>query len=161
MAKSVFYSFHYERDVHRVQLVRNINALAGQPLLNAQDWEEVRRRNAAGIRDWIHEQMIYTKAVIVLIGSRTASREWVLYEIAKAWQDKRPLLGVRIHGLSSFGKSDVVGPDPFDEVAGVSGVPVFDPTRVDRWGRVDTKATYSNLADNLERWSEQGAVRSA
>ena len=30
MAKSVFYSFHYERDVNRVQLVRNINALEGQ-----------------------------------------------------------------------------------------------------------------------------------
>ena len=36
MAKSVFYSFHYERDVNRVQLVRNINALEGQPLLNSQ-----------------------------------------------------------------------------------------------------------------------------
>lgn len=29
MAKSVFYSFHYLRDVHRVQLVRSINALEG------------------------------------------------------------------------------------------------------------------------------------
>jgi hypothetical protein len=38
MAKTVFYSFHYDRDVHRVQLVRNINALEGQPLLNSQDW---------------------------------------------------------------------------------------------------------------------------
>ena len=42
MAKSVFYSFHYKRDVYRVQLVRNINALEGQPVLNAQDWEEIR-----------------------------------------------------------------------------------------------------------------------
>lgn len=37
MAKTVFYSFHYERDVHRVQLVRNIDVLEGQPLLNSQD----------------------------------------------------------------------------------------------------------------------------
>lgn len=34
--KTVFYSFHYERDVHRVQLVRQIGALEGQPLLGAQ-----------------------------------------------------------------------------------------------------------------------------
>src|SRR5690625_4238765 len=27
--KTVFYSFHYERDVHRVQLVRNVRALEG------------------------------------------------------------------------------------------------------------------------------------
>lgn len=32
MVKSVFYSFHYHRDVHRVQLVRKINALEGQPV---------------------------------------------------------------------------------------------------------------------------------
>jgi hypothetical protein len=160
VAKSVFYSFHYERDVHRVQLVRNINALEGQPILNAQDWEEVRRKSDAGIEDWIHRQMIYTKAVIVLIGAKTASRPWVLYEIEKAWRDKRPLLGVRIHGLSSFGQSDVPGLNPFDMVKGTSNVPVFDPTRKDWQGRIDTKATYSNLADNLEHWSGRGLVRS-
>ena len=50
MAKSVFYSFHYDRDVHRVQLVRNINALEGQPVLNAQEWEKVRQGGQASAR---------------------------------------------------------------------------------------------------------------
>ena len=53
MAKTVFYRFHYDRDVHRVQLVRNINALEGQTLLNAQEWESVRRRGDAAIKTWI------------------------------------------------------------------------------------------------------------
>ncbi|MFD9208705.1 TIR domain-containing protein [Streptomyces sioyaensis] len=74
MAKSVFYSFHYERDVHRVQLVRNINALEGQPLLNAQKWEEVRRSGDQAIKNWIHAQMAYKKAVIVLVSRSTANR---------------------------------------------------------------------------------------
>lgn len=157
MAKSVFYSFHYDRDVHRVQLVRNINALEGQPLLNSQKWEEVRRKGDQAIKDWIHAQMAYKMAVIVLIGQQTAGREWVNYEINKAWADKRPLLGVRIHGLSSMGTVDRPGASPFNSAF---GIPVFDPTVKDAWGNIDSKATYKKLTENLEVWSSQGVTRS-
>lgn len=159
MAKSVFYSFHYEQDVHRVQLVRNVNALEGQPLLNSQKWEEVRRNGDQAIKTWIGDQMAYKKAVIVLIGRNTASRDWVLYEIQKAWTDKKPLLGINVHGLSSFGTTDLAGANPFDKVASVHGIPVFDPTVRDWQGKIDSKATYNKLAQNLEAWSGQGKVR--
>lgn len=159
MAKTVFYSFHYEQDVHRVQLVRNINALEAQPLLNSQDWEQVRRRGDEAIKSWIHEQMVYKKAVIVLIGEYTASRPWVIYEIEKAWADKKPMLGIRIHGLSALGSVDRAGSDPFVKVIGAGAVPVFDPTAQDWSGKVDSKATYNKLRDNLESWSSRGAVR--
>ncbi|WP_181804182.1 TIR domain-containing protein [Streptomyces shenzhenensis] len=156
MAKSVFYSFHYERDVHRVQLIRNINALEGQPLLNGQKWEEVRRRGDQAIKDWIHGQMAYKKAVIVLVGRQTANRPWVIYEIEKAWAAKKPLLGIRIHGLSSMGSVDAAGPDPFAK-AGVGRVPIFDPTVKSWWtGAIDSQATYNKLIENLETWSTQG-----
>lgn len=157
--KTVFYSFHYERDVNRVQLVRNINALEGQPLLNAQDWEAVRRRGTQAVVDWIDEQMKYKRAVVVLIGQETASRPWVIYEIEKAWKDKKSLVGVHIHGLSSFGSADRKGASPFDQASGVSGIPVFDPTRTDWRGDIDTKATYSNLVNNLEGWVAQAKAR--
>jgi hypothetical protein len=154
MAKTVFYSFHYERDVHRVQLVRNIDALEGQPLLNSQDWEKVRSRGDQAIKNWIDDQMRYKRAVIILIGQQTAGRPWVKYEIQKAWNDRKPLLGVRIHGLSSMGKVDQPGPDPF-EAAGLryAGIPVFDPTRA------DSQATYAALRLNLATWSDRGAKR--
>ena len=84
MAKSVFYSFHYLRDVHRVQLVRNINALEGQPLLNAQGWESVRRQGDQAIKNWIQKEMAYKKAVIVLIGQETASRPPEIWRYACA-----------------------------------------------------------------------------
>jgi hypothetical protein len=157
--KTVFYSFHYERDVSRVQLVRNINALEGQPLLNAQDWEEVKRRGRQAIVDWIDEQMRYKRAVVVLIGRETADRPWVIYEIEKAWQAKKPLVGVRVHSLSSFGRADRPGANPFDKALGADNIPVFDPTRVDRWGGIDTKATYANLVANLEGWVAQAKAR--
>ncbi|MEW2379289.1 TIR domain-containing protein [Micromonospora sp. NPDC047812] len=160
MAKSVFFSFHYERDVHRVQLVRNINALEGQPLLNAQRWEEVRRKGATAIEEWIHGQMAYKKAVIVLVGQETASRPWVIYEIEKAWTDKKPLLGIRIHGLSSFGTTDRLGANPFEKANIGSSIPIFDPTATDWQGNIDSQTTYKNLATNLEWWSGQGVIRS-
>jgi hypothetical protein len=157
VAKSVFFSFHYKRDVSRVQLVRNINALEGQPLLNPQDWEEVQRKGDRAVETWIHDQMAYKRAVIVLIGQETASRPWVIYEINKAWSDKKPLLGIQIHGLSSFGSIDRPGPNPFNEKA---GIPVFDPTVKDWRGNTDSQATYNKIVENLEWWSGQGVVRS-
>lgn len=159
VAKSVFYSFHYDRDVHRVQLVRYIDALVGQPVLNSQDWEQVRRRGSQAIANWIHDQMKYKKAVIVLIGRETAARPWVIYELQKAWQDRKPLLGVRIHGLSSLGSTDSTGGDPFAAAGGISGVPIFDPTVHTMRGTIDSKATYSRLAANIGAWSGQGVVR--
>ncbi|PFG45129.1 TIR-like protein DUF1863 [Georgenia soli] len=157
--KTVFYSFHYERDVNRVQLVRHIRALQGQPMLKSQQWEEVKRRGQRAIVNWIDKEMRYKRAVVVLIGQETAGREWVIYEIEKAWQEKKPLVGVRIHGLSSFGSADRAGANPFDKASGVSGIPVFDPTRTDWWGNIDTKATYANLVNNLEGWVAQAKVR--
>lgn len=160
---AVFYSFHYERDVNRVQLIRNMGKIEGQPLLNAQEWERVRAQGASAVKRWIDEQMKYKSVVIVLIGRETESRSWVQYEIQKAWDDKKPLLGIRIHGLSSMGASDVAGPDPFTHISGFEGknpgIEIFDPTIRDIYGRIDTKATYQNLATKLPVWSALGITR--
>ncbi len=53
MAKSVFYSFHYNRDAWRVQQIIQMGALEGQRILNAQQWEEVKRKGDAAIKKWI------------------------------------------------------------------------------------------------------------
>lgn len=156
MAKSVFYSFHYERDMYRVQLVRNIHALEGQPLLDSQEWETVKRQGDAAIKQWIDKQMNYKKAVIVLVGKQTAGRKWVKYEISRAWEIGKPLLGIRIHGISSMGITDSPGTSPFDPA---SGIPLFDPTVTDYLGRIDSAATYRKLEDNLELWSSCGVTK--
>jgi hypothetical protein len=160
---AVFYSFHYDRDVHRVQLIRQMGRIEGQPLLNAQEWESIRARGKSAIEAWIDEQMKYKSAVVVLIGKETASRPWVQYEIQKAWQEKRPLLGIRIHGLSSMGTVDVAGADPFTNIEGYRGynpgITIFDPTQKNYFGNIDTKATYNYLAQNLTNWVAQGRIR--
>lgn len=157
--RTVFYSFHYERDVFRVQLVQKIGALEGQPLLGAQDWETIQGRGRQAVENWIDEQMKYKRAVVVLIGQQTSTRPWVKYEIEKAWNAKKPLVGVNIHGLSSMGLADTKGADPFASVIGAGVIPVFDPTKFDAYGRIDTKATYNNLAASLPGWVDRARAR--
>jgi hypothetical protein len=159
MARTVFYSFHYSNDVHRVQLVEKIGALEGQPILNSQEWEKIQGQGSAAVQRWIDEQMKHKRTVVVLIGSKTSTRPWVKYEIEKAWADGRPLLGIRIHGISSMGSVDSAGANPFD-VADVPShlIPVFDPTQTDWRGTIDSKATYNYLAANIEQWTTRGAT---
>jgi hypothetical protein len=65
---AVFYSFHYARDAWRVQQITNMGAVEGQPILNAQQWEEVKRQGEKAIQNWIARQMKYKSAVVVLVG---------------------------------------------------------------------------------------------
>ena len=155
-AVAVFFSFHYDRDNWRVQQVMNMGAIEGQPLLKAQEWEEAKRK-AGGIQNWIDQQMKYKTALVVLIGAQTASRPWVKYEIEKAWNDKKRLVGVRIHGLEDANrKTDSKGANPFDKVSLSDGkkasdyVPVFDPSGT------DSRAVYASIKNNIKTWVDRG-----
>jgi hypothetical protein len=160
LAATVYYSFHHKRDADRIRLVGEIDGVQGQPLLDREEWTGVKAGGNRAVKDWIDEKMAAADAVVVLIGADTAVRHWVRYEIEKAWEDGRPLLGVRIHGLaSSTGAADEEGTDPFERVEGVHGVPVFDPTSTDADGVIDTQATYENLRSQLADWCSQGVTR--
>ncbi|MDH6278204.1 hypothetical protein M2118_001177 [Aurantimicrobium minutum] len=157
MAEKVFFSFHYERDVHRVQMVRNINAIHGEPSVEPQKWEEVKKGGDAAIENWVATQMKGKSACIVLLGTQTCNRLWVQYEINHAWKTGTPLLAIRIHGLPSMSKGpDNPGPSPFKPEF---QIPVFDPTVKDLFGNIDPSRTYNNLARNIETWSKSGRIR--
>jgi hypothetical protein len=158
---AVFYSFHYDRDAWRVQQVMQMGAVEGQPLLNSQDWERIKRQGDQAIKNWIAQQMKYKTAVVVLVGAQTAARRWVKYEITEAWNDKRPLVGVRIHGLAdNQGNASPPGSNPFAEVTFKSGgsladhVPLFTPTGS------TTAAVYANIKANLPGWVARAYKRS-
>lgn len=127
--------------------------------MNAQEWETIENQGPEAVQKWIDDQMKYKRAVVVLIGKQTAQRPWVKYEIETAWAEGKPLLGIKIHGISSMGSVDTEGANPFDTADVPSHlIPVFDPTKRDWAGNIDSKATYNYLADNLETWSGQGAT---
>lgn len=135
MARRVFYSFDYERDAVRVQQVKNMGVLAGQPILTSNRWEEVTGGTKRGIKKYIDEQMEGKSCVVVLIGKRTAGREWVQYEIEKAWSESRGLVGVFIHNLADMNKlKSAKGTNPFRnfrvgrrKIGMNLVVPVYDP----------------------------------
>jgi len=82
-ARKVFYSFHFDNDVMRTQQVRNIGVIEGNKPVSANEWETA-RKTPGGIEKWIDDNMKYKSCVIVLVGSETAQRPWVQYEIRKA-----------------------------------------------------------------------------
>lgn len=150
---AVFYSFHYDRDAWRVQQIINMGAVEGQTILNAQDWEAVKRRGDQAIKDWVSQQMAYKSAVVVLVGARTADRPWVRHEIAYAWDNRKPLVGIRIHGLADrSGHSDVSGESPFSRVTLKGGgtvgdyVPLYTPSG---W---NSQTVYADIKANLKSW---------
>jgi len=78
------------------------------PLASDNDWEEITEGGDAAIEEWIDEQMAGRTCAIVLIGRGTAGRKWINYEIEKAWNDGKGLLGVYIHGLKNVeGKTGI------------------------------------------------------
>lgn len=153
MAKSVFFSFDYDRDNWRVQQVQQMGAIEGGAAFTPQDWEKVRRKTDAAIENWIDSQMSYTRAVIVLVGRETASSRWVRYEIAKAWDEKRPLVGVAIHGLADSNRqTDSAGADPFSRVSLKGGGTVADYVTLHRPAGSTSQQVHASIKSNLESW---------
>lgn len=158
---AVFYSFHYDRDFFRVQQIRNMGAVEGQKIANAQDWESVKKGGDAAIEKWIADQMAYKTALVVLVGAKTASRKWVRREIAYAWDNKKPLVGVRIHGLADASSStDLKGENPFAAVTLKGGGTVGDYVTLHSPSGSNSKAVYADIKANLSTWTKNAYKRS-
>lgn len=118
MARKVFFSFHYQLDSWRVQEILNMGAVEGQRILSSQGWEDVAKNGDAAIKKWIDEQMAGKSCNVVLIGNQTASRRWVEYEISKAWDSGKGVVGVYIHKLrDKDGYSSYQGSNPFTNIS--------------------------------------------
>lgn len=157
MAKiPVFYSFHFDNDVMRVQQIRNIGSIEGNPPTTPNEWETLKRTGKKAVENWINQNMKYKRCIIVLIGSETASRPWVEHEIIKAWNDGKALLGIHIHNLKCPRNGTCrKGKNPFDLIklddgrAMSSIVPCYEPNSLN---------AYQDIANNISSWIEH-AIR--
>jgi hypothetical protein len=158
MPRKVFFSFHFEQDYWRTQQVRNINALEGNPLATPNDWEAVKRKGDAAVEAWIDKQMEGRTCVVVLVGAQTANRKWVRHEIVKGWNNKKGVLGIRIHRLLDTSSiSSTAGDNPFDRIDLGSGkLSSLAPLKTPAGS--DSKDVYASIAANIESWIEE-AVR--
>lgn len=146
----VFYSFHFNNDVMRVQQVRNIGAIEGNSAVNANEWERIKQKGKTAVQNWIDQNMKYKRCVIVLIGSETASRPWVKYEIERAWEQGKAMIGIHIHNVRCpRGGTCRKGANPFDQFKFNDGrklssvVPCYDPA---------SHQAYQDIAANISGW---------
>ena len=157
---AVFYSFHYEGDYARAQQILQMGAIEGQRILNAQEWESVKRSGKRAIENWIDDQMKYKSAVVVLVGTHTASREWVNYEIRKAWNDRRPLVGIRIHGLKDLSQRTArPGANPFAGFRLDNGASLANRVPLHTPNGSDSRAVHRSIRLNLARWVASAVKR--
>lgn len=151
--RQIFYSFHFKSDVMRVQQVRNIGTFDGNSPVSHQDWETVKKGGDKAIEKWIDDNMNYRSCVVVLIGEETAKRPWVIYEIKKAWAEKRGVLGIHIHNLKCPNNGlGTKGDSPFDKINFIKpdGTVVKVPCKNPKSGDA-----YNDIKDNIEAWIEE------
>lgn len=102
MARRVFFSFHYARDVRRVVQVRNSWLLRpgseAQPFYDKAEFERAKSR-AGGIEKWIEQQLAGTSVTVVLFGAETYSREWVRHEIKRSYELNKGMLAIDVHRI--------------------------------------------------------------
>lgn len=158
MARKVFYSFHYHPDNWRVSTVRSIGAIEGNQMLSDNDWEEVTDGGNAAIERWIANQMAGRSCAIVLIGSNTAGRKWIDYEIEQAWAKGMGVVGVHIHNLKDrYSNQSAKGSNPFAHYT-IGNRQMIDIVKTYDPPYVDSQSAYRYIADNIENWVEE-AIR--
>ena len=155
MARKCFYSFHYKPDNWRASKVRNIGVIEGNQTVSDNDWEKITKGGDAAIEKWIADQMNGKSCNIVLIGANTAGRKWINYEIIKAWNDKKGVLGIHIHNITNSKRNQSgKGSNPFQSItvgerSMADIVKTYDPPDH------QSDNVYAYISKNIESWVDE------
>lgn len=157
--RRVFYSFHYKKDVRRVAQIRNIGAIEDNKPVSENEWEDVKKKGNTAIEKWIDDNMRNRSCVIVLVGEETAQRRWVKYEIKKAWNEGKGLLGIYIDNIKDpllcrkgeTGKCNR-GDNPFEQFKLKDGTRLSEIVKCHNPFFLDA---YNDIKENLEDWIEE------
>lgn len=116
MARCVFFSFHYQRDIWRVNQIRSMPNVIGCAAAGFQDsslWEEAEKKGEAEIKRLIDKGLEGTTVTVVCIGAKTAGRKYINYEIQKSIDRGNGIVGIQIHELKDqTGSTDTAGETP-------------------------------------------------
>lgn len=103
MPRHVFFSFHYARDIFRVNQIRNLPEIVEAAAAGFRDkslWEESKSKGDEVIKKLIDSALLGTSVSVICIGSETAGRKYINYEIQQSIARKNGILGLKIHHLS-------------------------------------------------------------
>lgn len=155
MTRRVFFSFHAESDLWRVnQLRAHLFATDVHQVgfFDTQEYEALLRARKSTIGRVIRDRLAGTSVTIVLIGSETASRPFVHLEIEESLANRNGLLGIRIHEIDGpDGKPAFSGPDP------VLPFDVPFPTYTWDWDLERLRREIDLAGERAERW--RGGLR--
>ncbi len=158
MARRSFFSFHYENDVWRANIVRNSwvtkpdREAAG--FVDAADFEAVKKGGDAAIKKWVDDQLTGTSVTVVLIGAETSNREYVIYELEQSWKRGNGIVGVYVHKIKDrHGNTTATGSNSFG--------PIFTSRNDDKQYFFQRFKTYDWIDNdgynNLGTWVEEAA----
>jgi hypothetical protein len=137
MTRKVFFSFHYQRDIWRANVVRNSGVVEGSAAAGFQDaslWEEAKKKGDADVKRLIDKGLIGTTVTVVLIGAETAQRKYVDYEIEQSIARGNGLLGIYISGIKdNRGNTDIQGSAPRKLTAAGAPSYYWDSARFGDW----------------------------
>lgn len=152
--RRVFFSFHYKPDNWRASQVRNIGKVEGNSPASDNDWETVTKGGDKAIAKWIDEQMYGKSCLVVLVGTKTAGRKWIKYEIKKAWEAGKGVVGIYVNKLKDgYGNTAEKGNNPFSAFT-VNGVPMTRLVKCHTPSGSSSTAAYKDISENIEDWIE-------
>jgi hypothetical protein len=137
VGRRVFFSFHYQRDLWRVNVVRNsgmIDGVSSAGFADASLWEETKRQGDAAIKALINRALEGTSVTVVLIGAETANRRYVDYEIRQSVARGNGLIGVRVNAIKDRnGQVDPSGSVPAALAEAQAPIYVWEYGKLGTW----------------------------
>lgn len=103
--KNVFFSFHYEKDVNRANVVRNswvIRENKDAGFIDKAEFEKIKAKGDKAVYDWIDKQLIGTSVTAVLIGAETCNRDFIRYELQQSYKRGNKIIGIFIHNIKDM-----------------------------------------------------------
>lgn len=122
MARRVFFSFHYDNDIWRVNTVRNSWVTQGKEVagfIDKAEFERIKQTGDTAVKKWIDEQLVGTSVTVVLIGSETLDRPYVQYEINESIKRGNAIIGITIGAIKDQYQNTTVSQSKYKMVNGV------------------------------------------
>lgn len=161
MKRQVFFSFEYRKDAWRASQVRNMGKVDKSSTFSDNDWEEVKWKSDSAIRKWIDEQMAMRSCIVVLIGATTSTRPWVKYEIEKAYELGKGIVGIRIDRLKDQnGDQTTEGNNPFYQLYTNNGSRLSNYVTVFKSKYSSSSYVYDDIKESIEELIEE-AIKNA
>lgn len=161
MKRQVFFSFEFGKDAWRASQVRNMGKVDGSSTFSDNDWEEVKTKDEKTIKKWIDGQMAMRSCLVVLIGATTSSRKWVKYEIEKAYELQKGIVGIRIDRLKDQnGNPTLEGADPFCQMYTKDGSRLSNYVTIFKSIFRSSEYVYNDIKNNIEDLIESAIEKS-